>query len=261
MYATASSAKSPGPSSLARRGNWDSSASTMRARYMCAYTCIRSSALARGSLTMSAPESGATTPAWRPVISAITAVCIDASDGRADTSSGRTAALLLRVQADAGPMCRAIQLALELFEGGDMRVPLDHRRARSEALDRLRVELPDLGPDVPVVRVDQERALFRVAGEVDLADALRGHRRDVGAGVEAVVVGADEDVVDVEQDAAVSAAGQLGEKLVLLHVGVPEAHVARRILEQDAAAEAFLYRLHAAPDVRGRPLGVRHRWG
>ena len=77
--------------------------------------------------------------------------------------------------------------------------------------------------------------------------------------IEAVVVGAHEHVVDVEQDAAVGAAGELGEELVLRHVGVAEAQVARRVLEQDAPAEALLHRLHASDDVRERLLGVRHR--
>jgi hypothetical protein len=49
-----------------------------------------------------------------------------------------------------------------------------------------------------------------VAGEVDLADAPGGQGVDVAAAVEAMVAGADVDVVHVEQQPAVGALGQFG---------------------------------------------------
>ena len=118
----------------------------------------------------------------RPVISDITAVCIDASEGRPpQRRSGRMAALLLRVQADARPVRARSSSRSSSSNAGTCASHSIIVDARAEALDRLGVELPDLGTHGAVVRVDQQRALLGVTRQVNLPDPLGRHRRDVRA--------------------------------------------------------------------------------
>ena len=93
-----------------------------------------------------------------------------------------------------------------------------------------------------VVRVDQQRAPSAgsraVAGEMDLADRVGRKAVEPGGGVEAEVVRRDVDVVDVEQQAAAGAPGELGEEVDLVPVVPVDAQVVRRVLDRDAAARA-----------------------
>ena len=68
--------------------------------------------------------------------------------------------------------------------------------------------------------VDQQRRALvvdcvGVAGEVDLADLAQREGGEIGEGVEAMIGRADEDVVDVEQQAAAGSADDLGEEFGL----------------------------------------------
>jgi hypothetical protein len=69
------------------------------------------------------------------------------------------------------------------------------------------------------VAVDQQRPrgqfLGVVAGQMDLAHRVQREGGQIGAGVEAVVGGRDEDVVDVEQQPAAGAAHDLGQEIGL----------------------------------------------
>ena len=67
------------------------------------------------------------------------------------------------------------------------------------------------------MRVDQQRSLLGVPGEVDLEHALRRDRGEVALWIEAVVVRADEDVVHVEQDPAVRTLEDAHQELPLGH--------------------------------------------
>jgi hypothetical protein len=69
----------------------------------------------------------------------------------------------------------------------------------------------------------------------------------VGGGIEAEIVGRDDDVVDVEQQPAAGPADELGEELGLLHGRARKADVSRQILDQDGAAEVILH----LPDIVG----------
>ena len=103
------------------------------------------------------------------------------------------------------PAARA-RLGVQAVEGGNVVVPLDRASRRApKRRTAARVQLPHLVAHRVVVRVEQVGAVVGVAGEVELDDALDRHAGEVVARVEAVVEGADEDVVDVEQDAAVGA--------------------------------------------------------
>src|SRR2546426_965626 len=100
---------------------------------------------------------------------------------------------------------------------GDAVVPLDQRRNRTAPLHSHAVEVPHGGDHMAVVRVEEMRPLVAVAGEVNLADAIRGHRHDVSLGVEAVIDRAHVHVVHVEEDPAVGPFGDRREKLPLGH--------------------------------------------
>lgn len=72
----------------------------------------------------------------------------------------------------------------------------------------LAVERPDgIGHRV-VVRVHEVVAVVRMAGEVELPDAMRRHLAQVIERLEAVVHGAHVDIVQVEQQQAVGKAPQ-----------------------------------------------------
>jgi hypothetical protein len=71
------------------------------------------------------------------------------------------------------------------------------------------------------VRVDQDRCAVglarREAGQMDLLHRMHRHRVDITPRIEAMVVRTDEDVVDVEQQAAAAAPRHLGDKLPFGH--------------------------------------------
>ena len=77
--------------------------------------------------------------------------------------------------------------------------------------------------------------------------------------VEAMVVGAHVDVVDVEQEVAVGPAGNLAQELPLRKLAVRERHVAGDVFEREPAPEHVLNRCDAGNDVRERFLRVRQR--
>ena len=92
---------------------------------------------------------------------------------------------------------------VHIVEGGDVVVPLQQRGGGTDAFDCARVQLPDRVKDGVVVGVQGVLLEFRVAGDVDLSDAIGSDGVDVFHGVEAVVLRRDVDVIDIEKDAAV----------------------------------------------------------
>ncbi len=149
--------------------------------------------------------------------------------------------------------------ATKLGKRRDAVVALDHGRDRPQALDRAAVEVPDRIDHGCVMRVDDVVAAVAVAGQMDLLHPLGGHAGQIGVGIEAVVVGADVDIVDVEQDQAVGALRDLAQELPLGERRVPVADVAGDVFEQDAPAQELLHRRHPAYDVADRLLGVGKR--
>jgi hypothetical protein len=102
-------------------------------------------------------------------------------------------------------------------ESRDVVVALDQGGARTDAVDQAAVQRPDRLGDWRAVGVDQQgRAAFirAMAGQVDLADHLGGQGVQIGLGRVAQVAGADEHVVDVDQQAAAGAAGQFDQEVV-----------------------------------------------
>ena len=73
----------------------------------------------------------------------------------------------------------------------------------ADALDGAVVELPDGIDYRVVVGVENVFAIFGVAGDVDLRDAIGGDAIDVDGGIETVILRRDVDIVDIEKDATI----------------------------------------------------------
>ena len=104
------------------------------------------------------------------------------------------------------------------------------------------VEFPDRGGDPGAVVVDQDSDVLGgvMAGEVDLADGVRRQRVEVCVRIEAEVLSADVDVVDITQEPAARPASDLREEDRLGNCRMPEAQVRGWILDEKPAAEHFL---------------------
>ena len=99
-----------------------------------------------------------------------------------------------------------------------------------------------------VVRVDQVIAVILVSGKVYLLHAFGGNGVEILERVELMVDRAHVDVVDIEQDQAIGAPGDLAEELPFGEVRIAERHVARDILQQDSATEEVLHGPHPLDD-------------
>ena len=74
-----------------------------------------------------------------------------------------------------------------------------------------------------------------------------------------MVKGADEDVIDVEQDRAVCLLGHGAQEFPLGEARGAERHVARNVLDKDRALEDVLYLADTPGDVAHGLLGIRQR--
>ena len=104
-----------------------------------------------------------------------------------------------------------------------------------------RVELPDGLKDRMIVRVENVFLELRVAGDVNLRDAVGGHCVHVSQRIEAVVLRRDVNVIDVEQDAAVGALDDFVQKLPLGHFRDVILGVARDVFNDDGNFEEVLH--------------------
>ena len=134
---------------------------------------------------------------------------------------------------------------VDFVEGGDVVVPLEQGGRGAAALDGAGIELPDGIDDGMVVGVEDVLLVFGVAGDVDLGDAVRGHGVDVVHGIELVVHGGDIDIVDVEENAAVGALGNFGDKFPLGHLGAGEGGVGADVFDGDGDFEEVLHHADA----------------
>src|SRR5207237_6968394 len=107
--------------------------------------------------------------------------------------------------------------------------------------------------------IEQVGALVAVAGEMELGDAVGRHSRDVFGGGEPVVAGADVDVVDVEENAAIRAAGHLAEELPLADRRLAEGDIRGDVLEQHLPPERLLHLPDALDDMGEGLFGERKR--
>src|SRR5438105_697641 len=106
-------------------------------------------------------------------------------------------------------LARLHRLGMHRREVRNLRVPLEQRpRLVAESIDRVRVKRPHFVDHRTDVRVDDVCAVIRMTSEVILRDGAARNGVDVRLRIEAVVVRADVDVVDIEKQLA---SGQLDE--------------------------------------------------
>ena len=84
-----------------------------------------------------------------------------------------------------------------------------------------------------IVRIDEQASIvIAMSGEVNLAHAFGGHPVEIGEGIEAVITGADVDIVDVQQEVTTCSTAHLGQESPFGHFIVGETQVSRGIFEQ-----------------------------
>ena len=169
---------------------------------------------------------------------------------------------LLRVAVE--DRLRGGSLRLEHGPVGNVAVPFDKRRDRAASADHDVEELPDRVGDRAVMAVDQQKValvvrLLGMPGEMDLAHMLERKIGEIGERGVAVIGGRDEDVVDVEQQAASGAPDKLADEIRLAHRRFREDDIGRRVLEQDRAADRLLHLVDVIGDARKRRLRVGQR--
>ena len=94
---------------------------------------------------------------------------------------------------------------------------------------------------------------------MELLHAVDRHAAQIGERIEAVIDAADVHVVDVEQQPAIGALGDLAQEFPFGHLVGGEADVAGDVLQHQPAAEHVLHGVHAADDVPHGLLGERQR--
>src|SRR6185295_1796694 len=94
---------------------------------------------------------------------------------------------------------------------------------------------------------------------MELLYSFDRHATQVGQRIETVVDAADVHVVDVQQQPAIGALGDLAQELPFGHRVGGEAHVGGDVLQHEPALQHVLYRVHATHDVTHRLLGERQR--
>src|SRR5947209_3083597 len=92
-------------------------------------------------------------------------------------------------------------------------------------------------------------ALVAVARQMELDDPLHRYGVDVLLCAESMVEGTDEDIVDVEQDAAVRFLAHRAQELPFRQRRSSKVHVTRNVLDQNVPAESLLYLSNPACDV------------
>jgi hypothetical protein len=92
-----------------------------------------------------------------------------------------------------------------------------------------------------VVRVQEVHAAIDVTGEMVLRYALNLDRLDVTRSIETVVEGADVNIINIEQDPAISLFRNSIQEIPFSHHRVREAHVTRYVFDEDRALQGFLH--------------------
>src|SRR5277367_6242339 len=90
---------------------------------------------------------------------------------------------------------------------------------------------------------------------MDLADDLRRQTVEVGLRAEAEVAGADENVVDVEQQAAACLKSEFRKEVRLAQLMARQIDVEGRVLDQEPASERVLDAGHVVGDLPEGPVG------
>ena len=94
---------------------------------------------------------------------------------------------------------------------------------------------------------------------MNFADGIGWQACDVALGIDAVVRCVDDEVIQIEQQAAIGATDELSQKFRLGKAGFFEGDVTREMLEQDRSAQLLLYALNARRYMCKRGLCERER--
>ena len=101
-----------------------------------------------------------------------------------------------------------VQLCDQLGKGRDVVVPLDHGRDGAEARNRVTIKVPNLVAYGMIMGVDDMAFFVAVAGDVELHHGIGRYAMQELVGGEAMIEGADIDVVHVEEEPATGAFGR-----------------------------------------------------
>ena len=110
-----------------------------------------------------------------------------------------------------------------------------------------------------IMCIDQQISRAAVASQVNLTDALSRNSRKIFHRGEAVIDGADVDVVNVQQNSAVSFFSDRGKKDPFRHRRNRIGQVAGNILHQNAASEPVLNVTNSGGDVPDSLFSVGKR--
>ena len=135
--------------------------------------------------------------------------------------------------------------ASRVFQRRDRCIAFDDGGDLAETARRRFIKRPHRIHHRCIVGVDQQGLLVAVAGEVELLNAFHRDVAKIFVGVKAMIAAADVDVVDVQQDQAIGASGQLRQKRPLRHLGAFEFGIAGNVFQHQAAAENILHLLDA----------------
>src|SRR5689334_11457799 len=94
---------------------------------------------------------------------------------------------------------------------------------------------------------------------MDLLDALIWQAGDIGLHIESEILRGDIDIVDVEQEAAAGASGDLAQEFGLCHGRAGKADIRGEVFNEDAPSERLLCLLDIAADDGKRFLIMRQR--
>ena len=122
---------------------------------------------------------------------------------------------------------------MDFVEGGNAVIPFEERGGVADAVDGAIVEFPDGIDHRVIVSVQDIFAIFGMAGDVNLRDAMRGDAVDVDGGIETVILRRDVDIIDVEQDAAIGALDDFVEEFPLGHFGDVKFGVAADVFDDN----------------------------
>ena len=155
-------------------------------------------------------------------------------------------------------------LGVYFIKARNVVVPLQQRGRLTAALDGAGVELPHRIDHGMVVRVEDVLLVARMAGDMNLRDAMRGDGIHVVDRIELVIHGRDIDVVHIQKNAAISALDDFIQELPFGHLRAGEGGVGTNVFDGDRDFEVVLNvantldgALDSFPRIRQRKQVVR----
>src|SRR6185436_2937161 len=137
--------------------------------------------------------------------------------------------------------CRHGRFVQQHFKRRKVSVPFDECRHRTQTTARCDVKIPDLGRDTRTVIVNQKVSSGGMSGKMNLAHRVRRNCVQCVRGIETMIHRIYIQVVDVEQNAATAAVGNLCQEVELRDFGRAELQVTRHVLDKDPPLQDFLH--------------------